>query len=490
MKMEKVRRWVVVTSILAALLSVGFYLWMSWRTLGLGFPLDDAWIHQSYARNLVQRGEWAFLPGQPSAGSTSPLWAAILSVGHVLGMDPRLWSYLLGFVCLAMMAVFGSRWLIRRMGDNSSWGWAVAALLAFEWHLAWAAVSGMEVLALGLLAILVLDRLERDNRRSLAVGAVIGLGVWLRPEALLLTLPAIWAILTVGRFQPRRILLELTGLFVGMMFLIAPYLIFNRAISGEWWPTTFYAKQAEYSILRQIPLITRIVEQFSVPAIGVISLLLPGIIMGAVNAMRRKEWLKLAPLVWACAHLGAYAWRLPLTYQHGRYAMPVVPTLVVLGMEGMLGWAHLRVEQPVRRVLSRAWLLSVAAVAMVFWFLGARSYGQDVAIIESEMVASARWISENTEAEAVIAAHDIGALGYFGNREVLDLAGLVEAEVIPILRDEVALADWLDSKQADYLLTFPEWYPRLTSRAEVVFRTEAPYSPAAGMENMAVYSWR
>ncbi len=40
---------------------------------GAGFPLDDAWIHQVYARNLALHGQWAFVLGQPSAGSTSPL---------------------------------------------------------------------------------------------------------------------------------------------------------------------------------------------------------------------------------------------------------------------------------------------------------------------------------------------------------------------------------------------------------------------------------
>jgi hypothetical protein len=38
-----------------------------------GFPLDDSWIHQVYGRNLAQTGQWAFVPGVPSAASTSPL---------------------------------------------------------------------------------------------------------------------------------------------------------------------------------------------------------------------------------------------------------------------------------------------------------------------------------------------------------------------------------------------------------------------------------
>ncbi len=484
----KDRRWTLVISCVAVILTVSFYLWMSWRTLDLGFPLDDAWIHQSYARNLVQGGEWAFLPGHPSAGSTSPLWAVLVAIGHAVGFDPKLWAYTLGAGSLFLLATLGSRWLIQREPSNS-WAWFAAALIAVEWHLAWAAVSGMEVLAIGLAAIIVLKMLDQKSK-SLRIGVVIGVGVWIRPEALLLTLPVVWALFIDERKRPGKLIAKLAGLLAGMGSLIIPYLWFNRAISGEWWPTTFYAKQAEYAILRQSPLLTRLVEQFGAPLIGALALLLPGVVLGTVEALRKREWVKLAPHIWVSAHLGAYAWRLPLTYQHARYAIPVVPVLMVLGVQGMMGWINLRAREPARRVLSRAWLISLIIIAGGFWFLGARAYGQDVAIIESEMVASARWISENTEIDSIVAAHDIGALGYFGDREVLDLAGLVDAEVIPILRDEAVLAEWLDERQADYLMTFPGWYPELTSRAEQVFSTDAPFSPAAGMENMAVFSWR
>jgi hypothetical protein len=61
----------------ASLASSAVYLLRSRRLLGLGLPLDDAWIHQTYARSLADRGEWAFQAGEPSAGSTSPLWSGI-----------------------------------------------------------------------------------------------------------------------------------------------------------------------------------------------------------------------------------------------------------------------------------------------------------------------------------------------------------------------------------------------------------------------------
>ncbi|MBE2268505.1 MAG: hypothetical protein IAE80_09775, partial [Anaerolinea sp.] len=49
---------------------------------GGNFSLDDSWIHQTYARNLAQTGQWAFVPGVPSAASTSPLYTVALAVGY------------------------------------------------------------------------------------------------------------------------------------------------------------------------------------------------------------------------------------------------------------------------------------------------------------------------------------------------------------------------------------------------------------------------
>src|SRR5512134_2361187 len=92
---------------LISALSVMGYLLASHLVFRLGFPLDDAWIHQTYARNLALRGEWAFLPGEPSAGSTAPLWSALLAVGHLLHLGPYVWTYLLGWGTLLLVARAG-----------------------------------------------------------------------------------------------------------------------------------------------------------------------------------------------------------------------------------------------------------------------------------------------------------------------------------------------------------------------------------------------
>ncbi len=67
-----------------AIISATIYLAVSKAKSGFGFPLDDAWIHQTYARNLANLAEWSFIPGTVSGGSTSPLWTILLTIGHWL----------------------------------------------------------------------------------------------------------------------------------------------------------------------------------------------------------------------------------------------------------------------------------------------------------------------------------------------------------------------------------------------------------------------
>lgn len=470
-------------------LVLGGYLATSKAVYDFGFPLDDAWIHQTYARNLIAEGEWAFLPGQPSAGSTAPLWTLALSLGYRLGIDPKAWSYLLGGLLLMSTAWVCGLWFVQRMGKSRRWIFWAASLVILEWHLVWAAVSGMEILALAFTAAFVLYRLECTRFQAVYLGAVIGLGVWIRPDALSLLLPVGWTILFRDRLTFKRLMVDVGGVCLGLVITILPYGMFNFWLSGTWWPSTFYAKSAEYAVLRETSLIQRLFTQISVPFVGAAIILFPGIVISVVQSFRAKKWTQFAPLLWVFGFLAAYAWRLPVTYQHGRYAMPVIPALLVVGLSGLIVVMDYDHQRTFSRLLVKSWSISIWVVALAFLVLGAQAYGRDVAIIETEMVQCARWIAGNTESNAIVASHDIGALGYYSRRPLLDLAGLISPEVIPFIRDEDALAQYLTENDAAYLMTFPQWYPSLVQQAKRVYLTASEYSPRSGGENMAVYKW-
>jgi len=481
------RRSLSFFSLLAAL-SLGGYLAASAWSYRLGFPLDDAWIHQTYARNLALRGEWSYIPGQPSAGSTAPLWSALLAVGYVLRIGPYLWTYLLGgllLVVLASTGVFAFHKLNPELPDWAPW---VGVLLILEWHLVWSAGSGMETLLFAILMLVGLAWIAGGQVNWLRLGLLIGLSVWVRPDGITLLGPAAMLLLFSRRPWKDR-LRSAWWLVFGVALFFLPYLLFNRLLAGAWWPNTFFAKQAEYEIQRQQALIARFLNLGALPLVGVGVVLLPGFLYVILRALPGRKWGLLAGGLWFAGYVFLYAWRLPVTYQHGRYLIPAMPVLLVWGASGLARYVSEAQGGRGAWVLRQSWLAVTVVILITFWGLGAQAFSQDVSVIESEMVDTARWLATNSPPGTYVAAHDIGALGFYGNRRILDLAGLISPRVIPFIRDEDKLKMFLDDQQVDYLVTFPGWYPQLVEGVDVVWSSMGKFSPSQGGENMAVYRW-
>jgi len=472
----------------SALSLLGF-IYTSVNYFRLGFPLDDAWIHQTYARNLALSGEWAFQQGIPSAGSTSPLWSGILSIGYLLGSGPYIWTYFLGWLFLFAISSLGFIYVHKIYQIEANFALMVGLFLAIEWHMVWAAVSGMEILLFTTIIISTFLLLGKTPSRWFIVGMLIGLSIWCRPDGITLLGPAfLYPFLLPGNWRSRKYAIIKIG--SGFLLLFLPYMAFNLDLSGSIWPNTLTAKQAEYLVERNVPYILRLFRQSSLPIIGPGVLLLPGFILFIYNSIRFKRWNDLLGVTWLLGFIALYAWKLPVTYQHGRYLIPIMPVFFIFSFVGIYSVLRVRSSIAWQRILQRVYVLSLGLVTISFWFVGAKAYARDVSIIESEMVDIAHWIVENTDQDSLIAAHDIGALGFFSERRLLDLAGLVSPEVIPFIRDEVRLKQYLDKNKVDLLITFPGWYPWLIKNGQLIYTTKGTFSPLLGGENMAIYQWK
>lgn len=479
-----------VILVLASVISVAGYLFSSQAVYKTGFPLDDAWIHQTYARNLAESGEWFFSPGIRSAGSTSPFYTILLSVGYLVELNTFFWTFMLGWLCLLGTALTGSAIFKTLEISIPKPGLWIGLFLLFEWHLVWAAVSGMETLLFAWFVLLTLSCTLRKPVNWIVAGLLVGSSVWLRPDGITLLGPIIFAIY-FSEISWKKRLRAIFLVSISVFFLVAVYACFNNWLGGGIIPNTFSAKQAEYLELQQVPLWKRFAAQIKMLLVGGGLLLLPGFVFSVYYATRKKLWVWQGWILWIFCFLFIFAWRLPVTYQHGRYAIPSMVIYFVMGLIGMSMLA--KNHQPIamrKRILAKSWVWATAVVVAVFWIMGAHAYSQDVAIIETEMVETAKWVQKNTPLDSLVAAHDIGAIGYFGNRKLIDLAGLVSPEVIPIMRDQSKLSDYLSQNDVDYLVVFPGWYPQITECRLPLFVSNGKFSLSAGGENMAVYSWR
>lgn len=478
------RRWGTVAALVTAATACAAFAIGELRGPAgvLGFPLDDGWIHLQFARELARGNGLAYNPGVWVTGATSPLWAALLALLHGLPGPVVAWVKLLG-AGLFLVAVDATARLGRELGLGGGASALAAGMVATSGWLVWSALSGMELplfLALSLWG-LVLHLRERRLGGPPASGAVLAVATLARPEGLLLVALALADDVVRFRREERRVmaarpnvrrLLE-RGALAALVLL--PAATFYRAVGGHWVPSTFAAKGAPIRDL--------------VPD-GVY-------LRTAADVLFRSQPLlllaSLAGAAWLLSHLGTprdrgllpvgWLFGLPLAYSlmssasgpapvgnFGRYLFPLLPVVAVVGLAGLASAAD---RLPSLAVLGRRVPLAAFGAAILLApqlatlpALG-RLHARTVANVLESDVAAAAWLARRIDPRALVAAQDVGAIKYGLPNPILDLAGLMTPEIVPVLRAESdvyweqRLLAFLAEARPDYLVFFAESYPML-----------------------------
>ncbi len=493
-----------------------------------GFPLDDAWIHIRFAQNLAASGCFAFNPGEPTAGSTSPLWVVVLAAaGRFTGefAATALAVCIASSLALALLVY----WTVRNLFSGHPWAAVLAALIVIlNPRMGWAAVSGMEVCLAALLALLaaaVFAKAEAekasDARPQVLAGLLFGLASLARPEAHLLFALAVFLKIVRACRRDTRVsaLPRITPFAMIAVYLLAtlPWHLFSLWSSGSLLPNTFranyggiassyfpvgyYRTYGEWLFIKDHPFV------YWFAPIGIAATVYATwqrargqqpIGAAAADSPARLSFfaqasdgslafMQLASL-WAVAYPVASRFLLPITRHHMRYMLPLTPFHALLSVAGMMAAGAVvggligrfgrrrtigrisaigtgSTRSPLFPLASSAAILLVCATALPRVWHWAHVYARNVSSINRQHVAMARWVSEHTPPDALIAAHDIGALGAIAQRRVYDLFGLVTPEMILTLRQKNPRfrppPEWyierLLSRGASYLIGYPQW---------------------------------
>ena len=404
----------------------------------LGFPIDDSWIHLTFARTLREHGAFAYFPGGPStSGSTSPLYTLLLAAGFFVTGNEKLLAIGLGLAAQAIFLAALCFWARERLGSA---GWAAAAVLlaGCDGRLAILSVSGMETSLF--LACVALAFLAAARASPIACASACGLALWVRPEgAILAGVLAIDAALRAvvrprdHRFAPGRWL----GPIAVFVAIAAVYAAFNLGVGGHPLPGTFAAKTAYYAGSPRAAFLAD--EAAGLFRTGGWIVLAPcvafGILREGVALARRRDGRLRAEAGWVIALPLAFLVLLPYAHRFGRYLVPILPAAAILGLAAArdaLAWAR------ARRPAAFAALTAAAALALAVphGVAAARAFGEYrsfCAYHAARHEACGRWLATHTPEDAVVATHDIGAIGFYSRRRIVDIAGLIDPEVVPHL---------------------------------------------------------
>lgn len=419
-------------------------------------PLDDAWIHLAYGRGLLRDGLPSYNPGRPEAGFSSPLWvlcaAVVLLVARASGLAAAL-------LLKGASAAFGglAAGALARLAADQGASPRVALVVALVAPLGpwWctSAASGMEITLTTLLLALALSALQHGRRGR--AGAFVAMATLARPECA----ACVPALLLARAALPQRVALALpTALAVGA------WVAYDLAVTGHPWPNTFYAKALRVDGASSLRFAAAtLAEDGAVVALVLVALAAAGLARARRTAPGAGwSWfaLSVVPIVGVLASRSLNP--AVLLYLR-RY---LYPFLLLLWGPAALG-IQVLVDAVAALPLARPRLVAAlgaafAALAVAPSVLAARSlhagWCLDVAALHT---APALAIARGTPLGAVVAVEGAGASRYFADREIVDLVGLNEHELVHHPRGGTAhLCHLLRVRRPTWFVLPSSWVPR------------------------------
>jgi hypothetical protein len=420
---------------LAALGIVGYHAFLVRH-----FQLDDALIYYRYVRNALAGHGLVYNPGERFNALTSPLYTYVSLAAAALTGDVQVSQIVLGGLFLGLTGI-GVIGLFRDMG-LAGFGGAAALLLASS--RSFYTTFGLETSLFLFLLTLALWLYGRWY--VTACGLVLGLLVLTRTEGILLA--AALLLDHVGRRGNRFPL----GAFAAFVAPLAPHFLFTYQYYGALLPNTLTAKIAqgrsglwgESALLFLDPRPVYVWLFSRRPAVPLILLGLAGL-----GAFRGRGLVAPRLLgIYVVLYTGAYA-LLRVPFSPWYYATHVYAACVFAG----LGLATLGGAESGSAAGPRAAPRTLVAGSLFAVLLGL-SLADAQTLRGSGPFPAYRdvglWLAHHTPADSRIACVEIGTIGWYSDRPIIDPLGLVSPHNARLLGDR-DFAGWLRYHDPDYV---------------------------------------
>ena len=422
---------------------------------------DDPYITYRYAQNLAGGNGFVYNLGERVLSTTTPFFTILLaSLSYIWPDIPHL-ANLVGAVSIALGALF--LWDLGQSWKTPLVGWT--GLLLYPTFPLLLSTIGSETplyLAFCLGAFVYYAR-----RRLTFVAIFSALAILTRPDAILV--PVLLGIdYLVRQRQPvpwNAILL--------FSILTVPWFIFSWVYFGSPLPATLATKQHQglMSISQRFaPGLITIAKGYASHWIYWLEALLA--LGGVIWAIWKKHsWILL--LSWTALYFLAYT-LLGVTRYFWYYA-PLVPGFIFLTGLGITLIHDAMIAFLPRFKISRKTAVTFANISVTGLLLILLS-AQGISAMRLKGTPDTRiaiyravgeWLRTNTPLQASVGALEVGIIGFYAQRQMLDFAGLIQPEVALQLQKNTTYEDaaqWAIGRyHPDYLVLLDGLFPGLES---------------------------
>jgi hypothetical protein len=429
-------------------------IYLAGITLGTYFffshwAYDDPFITYRYAANLQHGLGFVYNPGERVLSTTTPLFTLLLALLGNLWPDLPHLANLLGAFSLALGGLF--LWDLSHTWQAPLVGWS--GLLLYPTFPLLVSTLGSETLlylafCLGAFAFYA-------RQRYVLTAVCVGMAILTRPDGILVA----FILVVHYLFWIRRPIPWLAlGLFLG---LTIPWFAFAWAYFGSPLPATLAVKQHQGAMA--------ISQRF---APGLLTMLRPYIkwsylleaglmVAGMLFMFRRAHqwalffaWTMLYFLAYSFLGVSSYFW----------YYAPLVPGFIVLLGLGISSISKISSSSRINPLYN---IISVALLLCLFpaqtYDLGKMRQHPDNRLGIYPVVGE--WLRNHTPPDASVGSLEIGIIGFYAQRRMIDFAGLIQPQVSDQLTTHATYEDaaiWaVEHYHPDYLVIHENSFPRL-----------------------------
>jgi arabinofuranosyltransferase len=429
-------------------LSIAIILFIVCQLQKIFYSADDTFIYMQYARNIANGDGFSFNPGEPSYGVTSPLWVLIISISYLVGLD-GFWFARITDLIFALCSVFCfyklSSFLFRR--DQFLTLLSTSIFILNVWFIRWS-FTGMETNLAVCCVLLVFYFYYKDSYNL--VFFTLGVLYLVRPEGLVLFLVIFFTLI----FEKHKFLKLEYQTFLGyviiFLIVISPFLAYSKITFGTIISNTTIGKAtfnlSFSTVLAQI--------------IGIIKTLAPSsaieIILSLIfiiYSIRKKTiWIYTALWLWPPALVFLYI--IADSDIISRYLLIIIPVFTLLAIKSI------EASSSKQFLLGTILFLIIVIQSQFVFYKYVKPHTDSfTAGVYECMIPIGKWFSEHTPPDSRILVNDVGAIGYYSDRYIIDAAALINRDLelnkkimqTP-LEERKTVSNLLEFVDADYLV--------------------------------------
>jgi hypothetical protein len=392
---------------------------------------DDAYISFRYAQNLAGGHGLVFNAGERVEGYSNFSWVMLATAALRAGLDPVVVGKVVGIVSGALAVPLA--WVLaRRLVAGVGFAALLAPLyLALSPVLVQHSVTALETSFFALLVVVALLLAPPPGgflRRSTLVATLVVQSLT-RPEGPLLA--ALLLALRAGRAVARREAVRAAVIdAAAYLVLFGAYFAWRWSYFGAPFPNTYYAKAQGglHGVIDGAQYTLDFLRDAGGPLFAGLAL-----VPLVVGGRRPAHGMALAVVAAYGGFVLVSGGDWMFHYRFFAHVLPVLAALVAAGIDRVLALPRPGTARAV--VLYAGVALVLLATHMSLGNTELRTARLVLPALERHNYLSqnyeelGRWFRENTPPEAKIAISDVGAVGYYSERRILDMFGLIDPHI-------------------------------------------------------------